>query len=63
MMPFMGRLCLPALAFLYKTGIHSCTEEYIYQDYHNSQAVVTSDFQPAYDPEQDPMPAVKWEAA
>ena len=54
MMPLWGGYAYRPWLFYTRRGEHPCTEEYIYQDYHNSQAVVTSDFQPAYDPETRP---------
>ena len=54
MMPLWGGYAYRPWLFYTRQGEHPCTEEYIYQDYHNSQAVVTSDFQPAYDPETRP---------
>ena len=50
MMPLWGGYAYRPWLFYTRRGEHPCTEEYIYQDYHNSQAVVTSDFQPAYEP-------------
>lgn len=54
MMPLWGGYAYRPWLFYTRRGEHPCTEEYIYQDYHNSQAVVTSDFHPAYDPETRP---------
>ncbi len=54
MMPLWGGYAYRPWLFYTRRGEHPCTEEYIYQDYHNAQAQVTSDFQPAYDPETRP---------
>ena len=44
----------PWLFYTEGRGEHPVTEEYIYQDFHNNEAVVTSDFKPAYLPEDRP---------
>ena len=54
MMPLWGGYAYRPWLFYTRRGEHPCTEEYIYQDYHNARAQVTSDFQPAYDPETRP---------
>lgn len=54
MMPLWGGYAYRPWLLYSRRGEHPCTEEYIYQDYYNAQAVVTSDFQPAYDPETRP---------
>lgn len=54
MMPLWGGYAYRPWLFYAERGEHPCTEEYVYQDYHNNQAKVTSDFQPAYEPESRP---------
>lgn len=54
MVPLWGGYAFrPWLFYSYK-GEHPATEEYVYQDYHNNEAVCTSDFKPAYEPESRP---------
>lgn len=54
MVPLWGGYAFrPWLFYSYK-GEHPATEEYVYQDYHNNDYVCTSDFQPAYKPEEKP---------
>lgn len=54
MMPLWGGYAYRPWLFYAKKGDHPVTEEYVYQDYHNNKAVVTSDFKPAYQPEDRP---------
>lgn len=54
MMPLWGGYAYRPWLFYTARGEHPVTEEYIYQDYHNNEAVVTSDFKPAYRPEDRP---------
>lgn len=54
MLPLWGGYAYRPWLFYAERGEHPVTEEYIYQDYHNNDAVVTSDFQPAYRPEDRP---------
>lgn len=54
MMPLWGGYAYRPWLFYTARGEHPATEEYIYQDYHNNDAVVTSDFRPAYSPEERP---------
>lgn len=54
MMPLWGGYAYRPWLFYEKRGEHPSTEEYIYQDYHNNDAIVTSDFKPAYNPEDKP---------
>lgn len=54
MMPLWGGYAYRPWLFYTARGEHPVTEEYIYQDYHNNNAVVTSDFKPAYLPEDRP---------
>lgn len=54
MMPLWGGYAYRPWLFYTARGEHPVTEEYIYQDYHNNDAVVTSDFKPAYLPEDRP---------
>ena len=54
MLPLWGGYAYRPWLFYAERGEHPVTEEYIYQDYHNNEAVVTSDFQPAYRPEDRP---------
>lgn len=54
MVPLWGGYAFrPWLFYSYK-GEHPATEEYVYQDYHNNDAVCTSDFKPSYEPESRP---------
>ena len=54
MVPLWGGYAFrPWLFYSYK-GEHPATEEYVYQDYHNNDVVCTSDFKPAYQPEERP---------
>lgn len=54
MMPLWGGYAYRPWLFYTARGEHPVTEEYIYQDYHNNNTVVTSDFKPAYRPEDRP---------
>lgn len=54
MMPLWGGYAYRPWLFYTARGEHPVTEEYIYQDYHNNNAIVTSDFKPAYLPEARP---------
>lgn len=54
MMPLWGGYAYRPWLFYAKRGEHPSTEEYVYQDFHNNHAVVTSDFKPAYEPETRP---------
>ena len=55
MLPLWGGYAYrPWLFYTEGRGEHPVTEEYIYQDFHNNEAVVTSDFKPAYLPEDRP---------
>ena len=54
MVPLWGGYAYRPWLFYTARGEHPVTEEYIYQDYHNNEAVVTSDFKPAYQPEDRP---------
>lgn len=54
MMPLWGGYSYRPWLFYTARGEHPVTEEYIYQDYHNNEATVTSDFKPAYQPEERP---------
>ena len=54
MMPLWGGYAYRPWLFYKERGEHPSTEEYVYQDYHNNAAVVTSDFKPAYEPESRP---------
>jgi len=54
MLPLWGGYAFrPWLFYSYK-GEHPATEEYVYQDYHNNDAVCTDDFKPVYEPETRP---------
>lgn len=54
MVPLWGGYAFrPWLFYSYK-GEHPATEEYVYQNYHNNNVVCTSDFKPAYQPEERP---------
>ncbi len=54
MMPLWGGYAYRPWLFYDGRGEHPCTEEYVYQDYHNNDAIITSDFKPAYQPETRP---------
>lgn len=54
MMPLWGGYAYRPWLFYKERGEHPSTEEYVYQDFHNNCAVVTSDFKPAYEPETRP---------
>lgn len=54
MLPLWGGYSYRPWLFYTERGEHPVTEEYIYQDYHNNNAIVTSDFKPAYQPEDRP---------
>lgn len=54
MMPLWGGYAFRPWLFYTERGDHPVTEEYIYQDFHNNEAVITSDFKPAYKPENRP---------
>ena len=54
MLPLWGGYAYRPWLFYTARGEHPATEEYIYQNYHNNDAVVTSDFRPAYSPEERP---------
>lgn len=54
MMPLWGGYAYRPWLFYKERGEHPSTEEYVYQDYHNNNAVITSDFVPAYEPETRP---------
>ncbi len=54
MMPLWGGYAYRPWIFYSHKGEHPVTEEYVYQDFHNNEAVCTNDFQPAYLPEEKP---------
>lgn len=54
MVPFWGGYAFRPWMFCSYKGEHPATEEYVYQDYHNNDFVCTSDFKPAYKPEEKP---------
>ena len=54
MVPLWGGYAFRPWLFYSYQGEHPATEEYVYQDYHNNNAVCTSDFQPSYEPESRP---------
>ena len=54
MMPIWGGYAYRPWMFYGERGEHPSTEEYVYQDFHHNNAVVTSDFKPAYAPETRP---------
>lgn len=54
MLPLWGGYSYRPWLFYTERGEHPLTEEYIYQDYHNNTAVITSDFKPSYTPEERP---------
>lgn len=54
MMPLWGGYAYRPWLFYAQRGEHPSTEEYVYQDFHNNNAVITSDFKPAYEPEERP---------
>lgn len=54
MMPLWGGYAYRPWLFYADRGEHPSTEEYVYQDFHQNGAVVTSDFKPAYEPETRP---------
>lgn len=54
MMPLWGGYAYRPWLFYARKGEHPVTEEYVYQDFHNNNAEVTSDFKPVYLPEDRP---------
>lgn len=54
MMPLWGGYAYRPWLFYAECREHPSTEEYVYQDFHNNNAVVTSDFKPSYEPESRP---------
>lgn len=54
MVPLWGGYAFRPWMFYSYRGEHPATEEYVYQDYHNNAFVCTSDFKPAYKPEEKP---------
>lgn len=54
MVPLWGGYAFRPWLFYSFRGEHPATEEYVYQDYHNNDAVCTSDFKPSYEPETRP---------
>lgn len=54
MMPLWGGYAFRPWIFYSHKGEHPATEEYVYQDFHNNDAVCTNDFQPSYLPEEKP---------
>ncbi len=54
MVPLWGGYAFRPWIFYSHKGEHPATEEYVYQDYHNNDAVCTSDFKPSYEPETRP---------
>lgn len=54
MVPLWGGYAFRPWLFYSFKGEHPATEEYVYQDYHNNDAVCTSDFKPSYEPETRP---------
>ncbi|MCD7737816.1 MAG: beta-galactosidase, partial [Lachnospiraceae bacterium] len=54
MLPLWGGYAYRPWIFYSHKGEHPVTEEYVYQDFHNNEAVCTNDFQPAYLPEEKP---------
>lgn len=54
MMPLWGGYAFRPWIFNSYKGEHPATEEYVYQDYHNNDAVCTDDFKPCYEPETRP---------
>ena len=58
---FMGGYAYRPWLFYTRRGEHPCTEEYIYQDYHNAQRKLPVISSLPMIRRQDPMPAVKWE--
>lgn len=54
MVPLWGGYAFRPWLFYSYQGEHPATEEYVYQDYHNNDAVCTSDFKPSYEPESRP---------
>lgn len=54
MVPLWGGYAFRPWIFYSHKGEHPATEEYVYQDYHNNDAVCTGDFKPGYEPETRP---------
>ncbi|MBO5372993.1 MAG: beta-galactosidase [Lachnospiraceae bacterium] len=54
MMPLWGGYAYRPWLFYEKREGHPCTEEYIYQDFHNNAVIATNDFKPSYQPEDKP---------
>lgn len=54
MLPLWGGYAFRPWLFYSYRGEHPATEEYVYQDYHNNDAVCTDDFRPGYEPEAKP---------
>lgn len=54
MVPLWGGYAFRPWLFYSYQGEHPATEEYVYQDYHNNDAVCTDDFKPSYEPESRP---------
>ena len=54
MMPLWGGYAFRPWIFYSHKGEHPATGEYVYQDFHNNEAVCTNDFKPAYKPEEKP---------
>ena len=54
MIPLWGGYAFRPWMFYSYKGEHPATEEYVYQDYHNDGFTCTSDFKPAYWPEEKP---------
>lgn len=53
-MPLWGGYAFRPWLFYSLKGEHPCTEEYIYQDFHNNDIECTNDFKPMYKPEELP---------
>lgn len=53
-MPLWGGYAFRPWMFYSLKGEHPCTEEYIYQDFHNNDIECTNDFKPMYKPEELP---------
>lgn len=53
-MPLWGGYSFRPWMFYSLKGEHPCTEEYIYQDFHNNDIECTNDFKPMYKPEELP---------
>lgn len=54
MMPLWGGYAYRPWLFYENRKEHPCTEEYIYQDFHNNEVITTNDFRPRYKPEEKP---------